>query len=67
MTSTTIRATRVGGSIMIRIPKEIADIEHITEGTYVHIDVKKARRDFFGSMKGVKPFTKEDRMRSKYD
>jgi len=65
----TIQKTKkIGGSLMVRIPKEIVDLEAIHEGEAVHIEIKKLRKDWFGACKGIGPFNKEtDRARSKYE
>ena len=62
------KARKVGGSVMVRIPKEIVEMENIAEGEAVQIDIKKVRKDFFGISRGLKPYNKEeDRARSKYE
>lgn len=68
MTETIQRAKRIGGSLMIRIPKDIVDIEHIQQGEAIQVDIKKLRKDWFGACKELKPYIKEiDRAHSKYD
>ena len=57
-----IKAKRIGGSIMVRIPKEVVEQEDIKEGEMVEVEFKKARRSWFGSMPGLGPMTKEDEM-----
>ncbi len=59
MSETTQRAKKIGGSLMVRIPKEIAEIEHIQAGEIVKIDIKKVRKDWFGITPGLKPFDKK--------
>jgi antitoxin component of MazEF toxin-antitoxin module len=66
MTRAVIRAKRVGGSIMVRIPKEVVDLEDIREGEMVEIDVKKARKSGFGITPGIGPFAKEDELESHF-
>ena len=61
------RVKKIGGSIMIRIPSEIADIEHIMPGEAVQIDIVKLRKDWFGASPGLTPFKKEERFKSKYE
>lgn len=63
MTRAVIRAKRVGGSIMVRLPKEVVDQEDIHEGEMVELDVHKARKSFFGATPGIGPFTREDKMK----
>lgn len=68
MAQTLQRAKRIGGSLMVRIPKEIVEIEHIQQGEALQIEIKKLRTDWFGAFKGLKPYNKEiDRAHSKYD
>jgi len=46
----------------VRIPKEAAEQEGISEGELVEVEVRKARRDFFGALKGVGKFSREDEL-----
>ena len=49
-----VKAKKIGGSIMVRVPKEIVEEESITEGALIQIDVTRPKRDFFGAFKGLK-------------
>jgi bifunctional DNA-binding transcriptional regulator/antitoxin component of YhaV-PrlF toxin-antitoxin module len=60
LTKALVRARKVGGSIVISIPKEVTEQEGIHEGELLEIDVRKARKDWFGSLKGVGIFSKDD-------
>jgi antitoxin component of MazEF toxin-antitoxin module len=62
MTRAVIRAKRVGGSIMVRIPKEVVEQEDIHEGEMVEVDVRKARKSGFGIDPGIGPMTREDEL-----
>jgi antidote-toxin recognition MazE-like antitoxin len=64
MTRTVIRAKKVGGSIMVRLPKELVDQEDIHEGEMVEVDVRKAKKSWFGSDPGIGPMTREDELDS---
>lgn len=55
------RAKRVGGSLMVRIPKEIVDLEQIEPGQPIQIEVHRLRKDWFGALKGIGPMRKEDK------
>lgn len=44
------------------MPKELVESEKIREGEVVEIRVKKMRKDGFGVLKGVGPFTAEDEL-----
>lgn len=57
-----VRARKLGGSLVVTIPKEIATQEGIMEGEAVKVRIKKVRKDWFGALKGVGPFTKEDEL-----
>lgn len=63
MARTVAKARKIGGSLMVTIPKEVVEQEDIREGQLVELEVRKARRSFFGASPGVGPFTREDRMR----
>jgi len=62
MTRAVIRAKRVGGSIMVRIPKEVVQQEDIHEGEMVEVEVRKAKKNWFGITPGIGPFTHEDEL-----
>lgn len=47
---------------MVSIPKKVAEHEGIQEGELVEIDVRKARKDWFGAFKGIGPFTRDDEL-----
>ncbi len=58
--TTLVKARKLGGSIVVRIPKEIVEQEGITPGETVGISIKKVKKSWFGAFKGLKPFTRED-------
>jgi len=57
-TSAEVVATvrKVGGSLMLTIPKEAAESEGIREGTVVVARVRKKRRSSFGAFPGIGPW-----------
>jgi len=57
-----VKTRKVGGSIVVSIPKEATEQEGIREGELVELVVRKARKDLFGATRGVGPFTKEDEL-----
>lgn len=68
MTQLIQRTKKIGGSLMVRVPKDVAEIEHIQQGEAVQIEIKKIRQDWFGACKGIGPYNKEtNRARSKYE
>ncbi len=62
MAKTLARAKKVGGSIMVTLPKEVVQHEDIHEGEMVELEVKKARRGWFGATPDIGPFTHEDEL-----
>ncbi|HLD05529.1 MAG TPA: AbrB/MazE/SpoVT family DNA-binding domain-containing protein [Candidatus Nanoarchaeia archaeon] len=57
-----VRTRKVGGSLTVTLPKEIVKEEALQEGELVTINVKKAKKSYFGAAKGIGPFTKEDEL-----
>jgi hypothetical protein len=49
-----VKTKKIGGSIMLRVPKEIVEAEGIEENQMVELDVKKTRISGFGILKGLK-------------
>jgi len=60
---TVVKTRRVGGSLMVTIPREVVEQEDIREGELLELEVRKAPRRFFGITPGIGPFTAEDKMR----
>lgn len=58
------RVRAVGGSLMVRIPKEVAEAEQIRKDAVVQIEIFPFKKSFFGVARGVGPFTKEDELDS---
>jgi len=56
------RTRSVGGSLIITIPSEIVKNEMIFENEVVEVEVKKAKQDFFGTLRGIGPFTRDDKI-----
>ena len=67
MTQLIQRTKKIGGSLMVRIPKELADLERIYEGELVQIEMKKVRKEWFGAFPKLTSFRKEERMRSHHE
>lgn len=62
MVSTLQYARKVGGSLMVSIPKEIIVLEKIAPGEIVEIDVRKVKKNWFGALKKLKPLKKEEKL-----
>jgi bifunctional DNA-binding transcriptional regulator/antitoxin component of YhaV-PrlF toxin-antitoxin module len=56
------KTRKVGGSIVVTLPKELVEGQKIKEGEVVEVTVRKFRKEGFGVLKGVKPFTVEDEL-----
>ena len=57
-----VKARRVGGSLVVTLPKELVESEKIKEGEILEVIVKKVRKDGFGVFRGMKPFTVSDEL-----
>ena len=66
MARTIAKARKIGGSLMVTIPKDVVEQEDIREGELVEIEVKKARRSAFGLFPGIGPMTREDELDTHY-
>ena len=61
---TKVRA--LGGSLAVTIPIELVRKESLKEDELVEIEIKKARQDYFGALKGIGSYKrKEDRMKDR--
>lgn len=59
----TVQQTRkIGGSLMIRIPKDIIAMEQIDEGERVEIEIRKLKRDCFGILPRLTSLTKKEKI-----
>ncbi|MBI2080066.1 AbrB/MazE/SpoVT family DNA-binding domain-containing protein [Candidatus Micrarchaeota archaeon] len=56
------KAVSVGGSIMVTIPKQVAELLNIHPNEPIEIEVKKIKKSGFGLFKGIGKFTKEDEL-----
>ena len=56
------RIRSIGGSLVVTIPKEIVREKSLNDGELVELEIEKPKRDFFGALKGIGSFTREDRM-----
>ena len=58
------KTRKVGGSIVVTLPRELVETQKIKENEYVEVIVKKCRKDGFGIFKGMAPFTVEDELKT---
>jgi antitoxin component of MazEF toxin-antitoxin module len=54
------KVRRVGGSLVVTIPNELAQKQDLKPGQLVDIEVRKAKKSFFGMDRGIGPFTRDD-------
>jgi len=59
-----VKTRRVGGSLVVTLPKEVTESKGIKEGEIVEITVKKLQVDGFGALRGIGPFTAEDELKA---
>jgi antitoxin component of MazEF toxin-antitoxin module len=67
MARTVVKTRKIGGSLMVTIPKEVVEQEDIREGELLELEVRKARRSWFGATPGIRPFTHEDEGEDGFD
>jgi antitoxin component of MazEF toxin-antitoxin module len=58
----TVKTRKVGGSLVITLPKKLVESKKIREGELLEITVKKLKIDGFGTCRGMIPFTAEDEL-----
>lgn len=64
----TITKTRkIGGSLVVTIPKTVVEEENLMENQAVKIDIKKVKKSGFGISKGLASFTKEDKFKGQLE
>ena len=61
---TLVKTRKVGGSLVVTLPKTLVEEKKIREGEIIEITVRKVRKDGFGIFKGMKPFTVEDELKT---
>ena len=59
---TLAKTRKVGGSLVVTLPKELVESKKIKEGEIVEITVKKVRKNGFGVLKGMGRFTAKDEL-----
>ena len=60
------RIRKIGGSLVVTIPKEMVKEEQLEENEVIEISVKKPRKSYFGALKGIGHFTRKDRMEDRF-
>jgi antitoxin component of MazEF toxin-antitoxin module len=57
-----VKTRKVGGSLVITLPKKLVESKKIKEGEILERTIKKVRKDGFGIFRGMKPFTAADEL-----
>ena len=57
-----VKARKVGGSLVVTLPKELVESKKVKEGEILEITIKKVKKDGFGVFKGMPPFTAKDEL-----
>ena len=61
MPNVTAKAKRVGGSLMVTLPKQIVDFLGLQEGEVLELTIQRSRTSFFGALRGIGSFSEADR------
>jgi antitoxin component of MazEF toxin-antitoxin module len=61
------RTRKIGGSLVITIPANVVKEENIQENDLVEFGVRKKRKSYFGALKGIGSFTKEDKFKGQLE
>jgi len=61
------RTRTIGGSIVVTIPKNIVKEESLKEGELVEIEVSKIKNNYFGALKEIDSFDKNDKFKSQFE
>ncbi len=61
------KTREVGGSLVVTIPAKIVKGEKLKKNELVEIEIKRHKKDFFGALKGIGSFTKEDELKGQLE
>lgn len=64
---TLTKTRRIGGSLVVTIPKTIVEEEGLKEDQTVKINIAKVRKSGFGLFKELGHFTKEDKFKGQLE
>ena len=57
-----VKLRRLGGGLVVTIPNGVALEQGLRPGVLVNIEVRKARKSFFGIDRRIGPLTRNDEM-----
>lgn len=60
MATAFVKVRKVGGSLVATIPKEVRESMNLHENEILKLEITKPDASFFGALKGIGSFTKED-------
>jgi antitoxin component of MazEF toxin-antitoxin module len=61
------KTRKVGGPIVVTLPKELVEAQNIKENQCVEITVKKSRTNGFGIFRAMSPFTAADEIKGQLE
>ncbi len=61
------KTRRVGGSLMVTIPKTIVQEEGLTENETIQVEIRKIKKSGFGISKGKASFSKQDKFKGQLE
>ena len=61
MTPIAAKAKRVGGSLMVTVPKAVVDLLGLEEGEVLELTVRRPRQSYLGALRGIGSFAEADR------
>jgi len=56
-----VRTRRTGGSLVVTLPREVAELLGLREREVVRITIERPKRSYFGAFRGVGRFTHKER------
>ncbi len=61
------KTRKIGGSLIVTIPKTIVEQEGLIENQLVKIEIQKLSKSGFGMLKGLGSFTKKDKFKGQLE
>lgn len=61
------KTRKIGGSLVVTIPRVVVEEEGLTEDQTVKIEIKKLKKSGFGLSKGLASFSKEDKFKGQLE
>ncbi len=56
-----VKTRRAGGSLIVTLPREVAEFLGLRESEVVRITVERPNRRYFGAFRGIRKFTYKER------